>query len=197
MIPISFRPLLVILLAAIVGLAGCRSGGPSFKSTDITGAGFARDFTLKDHTGKVRRLADFNGQVLVVFFGYTQCPDVCPTTLLRMKEVMAALTPEEAAKVQVAFISVDPQRDTAVVLGQYVPAFDPRFIGLLGDTETTAAVAREFKVFYQKVPGSTPDNYTVDHTAASYVFDREGKVRLMVKHGESVENIVHDLRQLL
>ncbi|MEZ5658988.1 MAG: SCO family protein [Burkholderiaceae bacterium] len=191
------RLLYAIVLAAVLGAAGCRSDAPSFKSTDITGAGFAREFTLTDHTGKTRSLADFKGSVLVVFFGYTQCPDVCPTTLLRMKEVIAALDPGEADRVRVAFVSVDPERDTREVLAQYVPAFDSRFIGLFGDLEATKAVTREFKVFYMKVAGSTADNYTVDHTAASYVFDPEGRVRLMIKHGESVENIVHDLRQLL
>jgi len=194
----SFSRLLPVLaLLTLLGLTACRSEGLSFKSTDITGADFARDFTLTDHTGRQRSLADFKGRVLVVFFGYTQCPDVCPSTLLRMKEVMAALPPDEAAKLQIAFVSVDPERDTREVLAQYVPAFDPRFLGLYGDLETTKAVTREFKVFYMKVAGSSAENYTVDHTAASYVFDRDGRVRLMLKHGESVENIVHDLRQLM
>lgn len=186
-----------VLLSVAFALAACDSAGPSFKSTDITGAGFARDFSLVDHQGNPRTLADFQGKVLIVFFGFTQCPDVCPSTLLEMKSVMDALTPEEAAKVRVAFITVDPARDTQEVLAQYVPAFHPEFIGLRGDEKTVADVAREFKVFYMKVPGSSPDNYSVDHTAASYVFDKDGRVRLMLKHNSGVETIVHDLRQLL
>ncbi len=191
------RAVTAIVLASLFAVGACRQAGPSFQSTDITGAGFGRDFSLSDPDGKTRTLADFRGKVLVVFFGFTQCPDVCPTTLLRMKEVMAALEPAEAEKVRVAFITVDPERDTAEVLSQYVTAFDPRFVGLRADPEKTAEVAKEFKVFYMKVPGSTPESYTVDHTAASYVFDTDGKIRLMVKHGASVDTIVHDLRQLL
>ena len=192
------------LLAALAGtgaltlagsLAGC-TGKPAFNNTDITGANFGKSLALTGHDGKPRTLADFRGKVVVVFFGYTQCPDVCPTTLSEMAEVMKALG-DRADKVQVLFVSVDPERDTQALLAQYVPAFDSRFLGLYGDAEATATAAREFKVFYQKVPGKTPSSYTVDHTAGSYVFDPQGRIRLFVKHAQGVEPLASDLRRLI
>jgi protein SCO1 len=134
--------------------------------------------------------------VVVVFFGYTQCPDVCPTTLSDMAEVKKRLGPD-GDKLQVIFVTLDPDRDTPQVLSQYVPAFDPSFLGLLGTRDETAAVAKEFKVFYQKVPGKTETSYTLDHTAGSYVFDREGRLRLFLRHAGAVEPIVEDLRKLV
>ena len=184
--------------AALVALAigGCDSRGPGFRNTDITGADFARGFELTDHHGNPRTLADFRGKVVTVFFGFTQCPDVCPTTLAEMAQVMKLLG-EKSDRVQVLFVTVDPERDTAQLLAQYVPAFDSRFLGLYGDAEATAKVAREFKVFYQKVPGSTPGSYTVDHSAGSFAFDPQGRVRLFIKHGQSAEALAQDLRQLI
>ena len=176
-------------------LAGCQ-GKPEFRNTDVTGADFASDFSLTGHDGKPRTLADFRGKAVVIFFGYTQCPDVCPSTLAELAGVMKQLGPD-AERVQVLFVSVDPERDTQELLSHYVPAFDPRFLGLHGDAEATARTAKAFRVFYQKVPGKTPDTYTVDHTAGSYVFDPQGKLRLFVKHGAGPEPIVHDLRLLL
>lgn len=167
-----------------------------FNSVDITGAEYARDFKLVDHTGKPRTLADFKGKVVFLFFGYTQCPDVCPTTMAEMSAVMKALGPQ-ADKVQVLFVTVDPERDTQELLSQYVPAFHPSFIGLRGDSAATAAVAKEFKVFYAKSPGATPDAYSVDHTYGSYVFDRSGKIRLFVRHGKGPAPIIHDISLLL
>jgi protein SCO1/2 len=176
-------------------LGACSGSGPSFKNTDITGADYGRDFALTDHTGKTRTLADFRGKVVVVFFGYTRCPDVCPTTLADLKIAREQLG-EDGKRVQVLFVTVDPERDTQQLLANYVPAFDPSFLGLYGDAAATVRVAKEFKVFYQKVPGKTPDSYTVDHTSGSYVFDPQGRLRLLVRPG-NVPNLVADLRTLL
>jgi len=180
--------LLVLLLSA------CGRSGPVFKNTDITGADCCKDFQLTDHTGKVRALADFCGKAVVVFFGYTQCPDVCPATMAEMKSVLQQLGPD-ANRVQVLFVTVDPERDARELLANYVSAFDPSFLGLYGDPETTAKTAKEFKVFYQKVPGKTPASYSVDHTAGSFVFDPQGKIRLFARYGDA--NLAADLRILL
>lgn len=188
------------LLALALLLSGC-GDKPSlpkvaFKNSDLTGLDYARDFALTDHTGKARTLADFKGKVVLMFFGYTQCPDVCPTTLAEMAGVMKALG-AQAEQVQVLFVTLDPERDTQALLAQYVPAFDARFLGLYGDAQATARVAREFKVFYAKVEGKSAGSYTIDHTAGSYVFDRNGKLRLFVRHGLGPAPIVHDLKLLL
>ncbi len=167
-----------------------------FQNTDVTGLGYAHDFALTDHHGKPRTLADFKGKAVVVFFGYTQCPDVCPTTMAEMAAVMQELGPL-ADRVQVLFVTVDPARDTQELLAKYVPAFDSRFLGLYGDQAATEKVAKEFKVFFQKVPGQEPGSYTMDHTAGSYVFDPQGRIRLFVRHGQGPEPIVHDLKLLL
>lgn len=192
------KKLLSLLVLACL-LAGCdqlTAKPPSFQNTDITGLDYARDFALTDHNGKARTLADFKGKVVLVFFGYTQCPDVCPTTMAELASVMQELGPK-ADQVQVLFVTVDPERDTQALLAQYVPAFDPRFLGLYGDAAATAKVAKEFKVFYAKVAGKTAGNYSMDHIAGSYVFDRNGKIRLFVRHGQGAAPIVHDLKQLL
>jgi protein SCO1/2 len=144
----------------------------------------------------VRKLTDFKGKAVVVFFGFTHCPDVCPTTLAELATVMKELGPL-ADKVQVLFITVDPERDTPELLAKYVPAFDPRFLGLAGSVAETEQVAKQFKAFYQKVPGKTSGSYTVDHTAGSYIFDPQGRIRLFVRHGQGTEPIVHDLKRLL
>ena len=179
----------------LAGVGGCgRQSG--FRGIDITGADFAKGFDLNDHRGRRTRLEDFSGKLLVVFFGYTQCPDVCPTTMAEMAEVMRRLGPL-AEQVRVAFITVDPERDTQELLSHYVPAFHPEFIGLWGDADATARTARAFRVVYQKVPGKTPGSYTVDHSAGSYVFDRRSRVRLMIRHGAQAEAIEADLRRLL
>jgi len=190
---------LLSVVALALALAGCDQVGNqalSFKNTDLTGLEYAQDFALTDHTGKPRTLADFKGKVVVMFFGFTQCPDVCPTTMAEMATVMQQLGPQ-ADQVQVLFVTLDPERDTPALLSQYVPAFDKRFLGLYGDAAATAKVAKEFKVFYAKVPGKEPGSYTMDHTAASYVFDRNGKVRLFVRYGQGAEPLVHDIKQLL
>lgn len=183
------------MVIAAAALGGCSGSGPSFKNTDITGADYGKDFTLTDHTGKTRTLADFRGKVVVMFFGYTRCPDVCPTTLAELKTAKDQLG-EDGKRLQVLFVTVDPERDTRDLLAKYVPAFDPSFLGLYGDAAATARVAKEFKVFYQKVPGKTSDSYTVDHSSGSYVFDPQGRLRLLARQG-NVPDLVADLRTLL
>jgi len=190
----------IALVAALAVLgAGCdkiKDKPPAFHNTDVTGVDYGKGFTLTDHTGKQRTLQDFRGKLVVMFFGYTQCPDVCPTTMSEMAAVMKELGPS-AEDVQVLFVTVDPERDTQELLSHYVPAFDKRFIGLYGNAEQTAKVAKEFKVFYAKQPGGDPGSYTVDHTAGSYVFDRQGQLRLFIRHNQGPAIIAHDLRQLL
>ena len=190
----ALRRLAAIALAA--SLVACTAGGPQFKASDITGSSFGRDFELRDPQGATRRLADFRGKAVVVFFGYTQCPDVCPTTLAALAEAMKELGPD-ADRVQVLFITVDPDRDTPALLAQYVPAFDRRFLGLYGDAEATARTAKEFKIIYQKVPGSSVGTYTMDHSAGTYVFDPQGRLRLYVANGQGADVFAHDLRELL
>jgi protein SCO1/2 len=169
-----------------------------FKNIDITGStAFGKDFSLVDPDGKVRTLSDFKGKVVVMFFGYTQCPDVCPTTLTEMQQVMTILGPQ-SDKVQVLFVTVDPQRDTAAILKQYVPAFDPRFLGLRPEDDAALEkVAKDFKIYYKKVPGISPGSYTIDHTAGSYAFDPDGRLRLYIKHAQGPETLAHDLKELL
>jgi protein SCO1/2 len=178
-------------------LAGCDRGPgkPSFKATDITGADYGRTLALNDHTGAPRTLADYAGNVLVLFFGFTQCPDVCPTMLATMADVMKRLGPD-ADRVRVLFVTLDPERDTQAVLAPYVAAFDPRFVGLWGNADATAKAAREFKVFYQKVALKT-GGYSIDHSAASYVIDAKGRLRLYVRHQQTPDDIAADLKQVL
>lgn len=168
----------------------------AFNSTDITGSGFAKDFQLVDHTGTPRTLADYRGKVIAIFFGFTHCPDVCPTALTQMKAVKDALG-RDADHFQVLFVTVDPERDTPQLLAQYVPAFDPSFVGLTGDADAIASTAKEFKIFYQKVPGSSPDRYSMDHSAATYLFDTQGRIRLYVRNGHGPETIAQDVKRLL
>ena len=178
-------------------LAAC-SPKPEFKNIDITGGtAFGKDFSLLDPDGKLRTLNDFKGKVVVMFFGYTQCPDVCPTTLTEMQQVMTLLGPQ-SDKVQVLFVTVDPERDTATILKQYVPSFDARFLGLRpADEVALEKVTKDFKIYYKKVPGTSPGSYTIDHTAGSYAFDPEGRLRLYIKHAQGPETLVHDLKELL
>lgn len=180
-------------------LAACNpsnKGTEKFNNTDLTGLDYAKDFALTDQNGVPRTLKDFKGKVVVVFFGFTQCPDVCPTTMTEMANVMTQLGPD-ADKVQVLFVTVDPERDTQELLAAYVPNFDKRFLGLYGDMAATQKIAKEFKIFFQKVPGTTPGSYSIDHTAGSYVFDPEGRIRLFLRHGQGAEPIAHDLKILL
>lgn len=182
------------LLVAVL-LAAC-DASPKFKGTDITGADYGRTLSLTGHDGKPRTLADFRGKAVVMFFGYTRCPDVCPTTLADMAVAMKALG-KDADRVQVLFVTLDPARDTRDVLAMYVPAFDPRFLGLYGDEEATRRVAKEFKIFYEKVEGGAPGAYTVNHSAQSYVFDTQGRLRLFERHDRLGEDLPHDLKAIL
>jgi protein SCO1/2 len=188
-----------ILALSLIGftLMAC-SPKQSFKNVDITGSkAFGTDFSLIDPDGKVRTLADFKGKAVVMFFGYTQCPDICPTTLTEMQQVMTILGPQ-ADKVQVLFVTVDPERDNANILKQYVPAFDSRFLGLRpADEAALEKVTKDFKIYYKKVPGTSPDSYTMDHTAGSYAFDPEGHLRLYIKHAQGAETLAQDLKELL
>jgi protein SCO1/2 len=186
-----------VLALAVVLIAGCNSQRPavSFELTDVTGAPFARTFTLIDQNGRTRSLADFKNQVVAVFFGYTHCPDVCPTTMQQLALVKQGLG-ADAGRLQVVFITVDPERDTQALLSRYVPAFDPSFLGLRGDAGATAQVAKEFKVFYQKQPLPGGD-YAMDHTAGTYFFDPAGRVRLFAQYGTTPTSILHDVRLLL
>ena len=190
-----FRNFFIALL--LIGLTAC-SPKQEFKNIDITGStAFGKDFNLIDPDGKVRTLADFKGKVVVMFFGYTQCPDICPTTLTEMQQVMTLLGPQ-SDKVQVLFVTVDPERDTAAILKQYVPSFDPRFLGLRpADEAALEKVAKDFKIYYKKVPGTSPGSYTMDHTAGSYAFDPQGRLRLYIKHAQGPETLAHDLKELL
>jgi protein SCO1/2 len=195
------RRLTLLCVAAALGLAGCdRAGGPGgrgdFKSIDITGADYARELNLPDADGQPRQLADFKGKVTVVFFGYTHCPDVCPTTMVELAAVKKALG-ADGARVQPVFVTVDPERDRPEMLKAYVANFGPDFVALRGTPEQTQTAAKHFKVFYAKVPGKTPDTYTMDHTAGSYVFDTKGRVRLFTRYGMGAEALQADLKQLL
>ena len=188
-----------LILTGLATLAGCDRGAPaapSFKGIDITGAEYARDFDLTDTSGQRRKIADFKGKVTLVFFGFTQCPDVCPTTMLELASVKKALG-ADGDRVQGIFISVDPERDTPELLKAYVDNFGAGFVALRGTPEETQAAAKQFKVFFAKVPGATPTSYTIDHTAGSYIFDAQGKVRLFTRYGTGAEALKHDLQLLL
>ena len=187
---------LLAILSLALAVAACGPAAPKFQGSDVTGAAFGRDFHLVDHNGKPRSLADFRGKAVVVFFGYTQCPDFCPTTLAELAAAMQKLGPD-ASRVQVLFITVDPERDTRDVLAHYVPAFDPSFLGLSGDDKATAEVAKEFKIIYQKQPGKTPGSYTLDHSAGTYIFDPQGRLRVYENHGPGPDVYAHDLREVL
>lgn len=182
------------LVASSVLATGCRGDRPAFKGIDITGAPYGRDFSLLDPQGKVRTLADFRGKVVMLFFGFTQCPDVCPTALARAAEVKKRLGPD-GQKLQVIFVTVDPERDKPQMLAGYTAAFDPTFLGLYGDLAATEAAAREFKVFYRKIP--TGGSYTMDHTAITYVFDAGGRLRLALRHEQTAEDYTSDIRLLM
>jgi len=177
-------------------VAACSPQTPKFRSTDIAGADFGKELALTAPDGKPRSLADFRGKLVVLFFGYTHCPDVCPTTLADLAAVMKQLG-ADASRVQVLFVTVDPERDTPEVLANYVPAFDASFLGLSGDSAATQRAAKEFKIFYEKRPGGAPGAYTVDHSAQSYVLDGQGRLRLFVRQDRIAQDLAEDLRTLL
>jgi len=180
--------------AAVLAATACQKAPPTFVSMDLTGAEYGRDFSLQDPDGRTRTLADFRGKAVMLFFGFTQCPDACPTALARAAEVRRLLGPQ-GARLQVIFVTIDPERDTAAVLKEYTHAFDPDFLGLRADLPGTAAVAKEFKVHYQKVP--TGSSYTMDHTAFTYVLDPQGRLRLAMRHELSAQDAARDVGLLL
>jgi len=188
---------ILLSVFSTMALLSC-SQQQKFNNVDISGStSFSPAFELQDHHGQVRHLEDFKGKVVVIFFGYTQCPDVCPTTMFEMKKVMELLG-KDANQVQVAFITLDPDRDTLGLLEKYVPSFDERFLGLRPQsTEDLEKTVKGYKVFYQKVPGKDPQYYTIDHTAGSYVIDKKGQLRLFVKHNQGEKNLADDLKALV
>jgi protein SCO1/2 len=185
---------LLILLVLASGCQDNTAGVSRFHGLDLTGASYGRDFRLLDAQGRERSLADFRGKVVLLYFGFTQCPDVCPTALSRAAEVKKLLG-AEGERLQVIFVTIDPERDTPQVIQPYVAAFDPSFLGLYGDAQRTRETAAEFKVFYQKVP--TGGSYTMDHSTLSYVFDPQGRLRLALRHEQNAQDYAHDLRLLL
>lgn len=184
-------------LAASSMLGACSEPSrASFNSIDVTGATFGQGFSLTDFNGQARTLADYKGKVVALFFGFTQCPDVCPSTLAKLSEVVKSLGPD-ADRLQVVFITVDPERDTPELLKQYVPAFDPSFIGLHGTPEQTAAVVKAYKAYVGKVQGKTPSSYTIDHSTFTYLYDPQGRLRLMARHEIEVQALAEDVRALM
>ena len=190
-----------VLGVSAAGLAGCKDSADAppkatFNAVDMTGADYAKDFALADADGRTRTMADFKGKVVVLFFGYAQCPDVCPTTMLEMAQVKQQLG-ADGDRLQVVFVTVDPARDTAPVMKAYTHAFDPSFVALIPTPEQLAAMAKDFKFYYKKVDGTTPTSYTMDHSAASYVYDTQGRLRLYVRYGAGVAPMVADVKTLL
>ena len=195
----AFRWLLVFIVAALaVFIAGCNRAGdaaaPGFRGIDLTGAPYGRNFRLTDADGRERTLGDYKDKAVLMYFGFVQCPDVCPTALIRAAKVKQLLG-ADGDKLQVIFITIDPERDTPEVIKAYTAAFDPSFIGLYGDAKRTRETADEFKVYYKQVP--TGSSYTMDHSALSYAFDPQGRLRLALRHEQTAEDYAHDLRQLL
>jgi protein SCO1/2 len=183
------------LTAMALALSGC-SEAPSFTGIDITGADYAQGFSLTDHNGQARTLADFKGQAVVVFFGFTQCPDVCPTSMSEMAQAKQLLG-EQGSRLQGLFISIDPERDTADIMKAYMASFDPSFLALYAKPDELPALAKSFKVYYKKVDGPTPTSYTMDHSAGSYVFDPQGRIRLYHRYNSGAPALANDVKALL
>lgn len=183
-------------LAAALLLGACDTGTAKFRSTDITGASYGKTIELRDSSGRLRTLRDFQGSVVVLTFGFTQCPDVCPTTLGQVATAIRNLG-NDASRVQVLFVTLDPERDTPQLLAQYLRAFDPNFVGLYGDIEATRRTAQEFKMFFEKRPGATPQRYSIDHSSQSYVLDTLGRLRLFVRHERIAADLAEDIKMLL
>lgn len=186
----------LLLTAAGVTMTACSEQKLSFSSIDITGADYAKDFVLTDHNGQPRSIKDFSGKLVVMFFGYTQCPDVCPTSMAELAEVKKLLGPD-GDRLQGLFVTVDPQRDTPAVLKAYMSNFDPTFLALYTSPEKLEAIAKDYKVYYKKVEGKTPTSYTMDHSAGSYVYDTQGKLRLYTRYGTGAQPLAADIKLLL
>ena len=191
-----YMPAVISFCALFMHLAGCAEKKPEFRSVDITGVDYAKDFALPDVNGQTKTLADFKGKAVVLFFGFAQCPDVCPTTMAEIASVKKSLA-KDGEKVTAVFVTVDPERDTPQVLKAYMESFDPSFTALRGTPEQTAAMAKAFKIYYKKVDGKTPTSYTIDHTAAAFVYDPTGKLRLYTRYGMGAQALADDLKILL
>lgn len=185
-----------LLTCAVGQFAACSPSSPQFTAIDLTGADYAKDFALTDHNGQPRTLKDFQGKIVMIFFGYTQCPDVCPTSMSEMATIRQLLD-KDGERVQGLFVTVDPARDRPEILKEYMQAFDPSFLALVPTPEQLVPLARDFKVYYKKVEGPTPTSYTMDHTAGSYVYDTQGRLRLFTRYGTQPELTAADLRVLL
>ncbi len=186
----------VILITSVALLSACSDGKPQFSAIDVTGANYAKDFALTDHNGQPKSIKDFAGKVVVLFFGYTQCPDVCPTTMTELVEVKKLLG-ADGDKLQGLFVTVDPARDTPAVLKSYMANFDPTFLALYAAPEALAVVAKDYKVYYKKAEGKTPTSYTMDHSAGSYIYDTQGKLRLYTRYGSGSAALAADIKLLL
>lgn len=184
------------IFCTLFALTACTEQKPQFKAVDVTGADYSQNFSLPDQFGQTRTIADFSGKVVVVFFGFAQCPDVCPTSMAELAEVKKMLG-KDGEKLQGIFITVDPERDTPEVLKAYMQNFDPSFLALRGTLEQTAATAKHFKTYFKKVDGKTGTSYTMDHSAGSYVFDTQGRVRLYTRYGSGAAALADDIKLLL
>ena len=185
-----------LLTGAIGTIVACSEQKPAFSSIDVTGADYAKDFALTDHNGQPKSLKDFAGKVVVMFFGYTQCPDVCPTTMAELAEIKKLLG-ADGSKLQGVFVTIDPERDTPEVLKAYMGNFDPTFLALVPTPVQLAALAKDYKIYYKKVEGKTDTSYTMDHSAGSYVYDTQGKLRLFTRYGTGPKPLADDIRMLL
>lgn len=186
----------IAVTGVLTGISACSEQKPQFKSIDVTGADFAKDFALTDHHGQARTMADFKGKIVVIFFGYTQCPDVCPTSMTELSEVKKLLG-SDGDKLQGLFVTVDPARDTPELLKAYMANFDPSFLALRAEPDKLEPIAKHFKIYYKKVDGKTPSSYTMDHSAGSYVYDTEGRVRLFTRYGSGAAALASDIKLLL
>jgi protein SCO1/2 len=192
----SLTVALSALAFSVLSLTGCTDPKVAFKGVDITGADYAKELNLPDQNGQVRKIKDFSGKLVVVFFGYTQCPDVCPTTMQELAEVKRLLG-SDGDKLQAVFVTVDPERDTTELLKAYVENFDASFVALRPTPEQLPVIAKDFKIYYKRVEGKTPTSYTMDHSAGSYTFDAQGRVRLFNRYGMGAEALAHDFKLLL
>jgi protein SCO1 len=193
---LAARAIFYWAVATLFTVSGCSEPKPQFKAVDITGADYAQDFALQDQFGKTRTMADFKGKAVVVFFGFTQCPDACPTSMAELAEAKKLLG-KDGERLQGIFISIDPERDTASVLKAYMENFDPSFLALRGTLEQTALTAKKFRIYFQKVDGKTPGSYTMDHSTGSYVLDPQGRIRLFTRYGSGAAALADDIRLLL
>lgn len=189
-------PVILALVACDAKQGSSQQSNNGFVGTDITGADFPKPLVLTDHFGKKRTMSDFAGKVVVLFFGYTHCPDVCPTTMVELKNTMKLLG-DKSNEVQVLFVTVDPSRDTQAVLAEFVPSFDKRFIGLWGSLQETAETLGNFKIYFSKIAGKSANDYTIDHSAGMYVFDKVGKIRLYMSYGQKPAEMASDITKLL